>query len=138
MCDDAYAGIKGTVFSNIVRNKHVCVHTRVCMLLLVYSMQCQIAFADLEKQRLHGHEKSLAFSLKPICRPDNVAHMRRNHWLPVKAGSSNGVITVRDNAERCTFLSLPFSRLLNLCICSTTLPSTDHSAPFASMCSKES
>lgn len=43
------------------------------------------------------------FLPKPGCRPDDVAHVRRNHRLPAKAASSNGVIIVRDNAESCTF-----------------------------------
>lgn len=71
---------------------------------ILYSAICVMP-NSIWKQRLHGQEQNLAFSPKPSCRPDNVAHMRRNHWLPVKAGSSNGVITVRDNAKRCTFLS---------------------------------
>lgn len=48
--------------------------------------------------------KTWPFLPQPSCRPDNVARMRRNLWLPTKVGSSNGAITARDNAERCTFL----------------------------------
>lgn len=83
--------------------KSVCVTPSLFCAVLPTSGQT--AFGELEKQRLHGQVQNLAFSPKPSCRPDNVAHMRRNLWLPVKAGSSNGVITVRDNAERCTFFS---------------------------------
>lgn len=106
----------------------------------------QSAFVDLQKQRLHGQEPDLAFSPKPSCRPDDVAHVRQNHRLPVKAASSNGVIIVRDNAERCTFPSAssslsttppptPSTRLLPLLpgntVSGPTLPSAAHSVHYS-------
>lgn len=112
----------------------VCVSVSVCVSPTFFCAElpspCQTAFGVLKKkQRLHGQEQNLAFSPKPSCRPDNVAHMRRNHWLPVKAGEFKW----SDHSEtQCRKMHIFLCLLQSLyssifAVCSTTLPSTAHS-----------